>query len=107
MKKPIKVFLCPKGLGACLVHTMRSGAEQPVSYASRSLQPAEQNYAQIEQEALAIIFAVRHYHQYLYGRSFTLVTPLCRIFGSAKMQRWALILSAYQYNIEYVSGKLN
>ena len=98
---------------------MPSGAEQPVAYASRSLQPAEQKYAQIEREALAIIFAVRRYHQYLYGRSFTLVTdhrPLCRIFGSkeaipplatAKMQRWALILSTYQYNIEYVSGKLN
>ena len=96
---------------------MPSGAEQSVAYASRSLQPAEQKYAQIEREALAIIFAVRHYHQYLYGRSFTLVTdhrPLYRIFGSKeaipplaasknpKMQRWVLILSAYQYNIEYV-----
>ena len=121
VKKPIKVYCdaSPKGLGACLVHVMPNGFEQPVAYASRSLQPAEQRYAQIEREALGIIFAVRRFHQYLYGRSFTLVTdhrPLCRIFGSkeaipplaaAKMQRWALILSANQYNIECVSGKLN
>ena len=121
VKKPTKVYCdaSPKGLGACLVHVMPSGVEQPVAYASRSLQPAEQKYAQIEREALAIIFAVRRFHQYLYGRNFTLVTdhrPLCRIFGpreaipplaAAKMQRWALILSAYQYNIDCVAGKLN
>ena len=121
VKKPIKVYCdaSPKGLGACLVHIMSDGSEQPVAYASRSLQPAEQKYAQIEREALAIIFAVRRFHQYLYGRSFTLVTdhkPLCKILGpkesipplaAAKMQRWALILSAYQYDIECISGKLN
>ena len=65
------------------------------------------------------LFLVRCFHQYLYGRRFTLVTDhrlLCRTFGSkeanpplaaAKMKRWALILSAYQYSIEYVFGKLN
>ena len=98
---------------------MSHGSEQPVAYASRSLQPAEQKYTQIECEALAIIFAVRCFHRYLHGRSFMLVTdhkPLCKILGLkefirplavAKMQRWALILSPYQYTTEYVSGKLN
>ena len=98
---------------------MSDGSEQPVAYAFRSLQPAEQKYTQIECEVLAIIFAVRRLHQYLYGRSFTPVTdhkPLCKILGlkesipslaTAKMQRWALILSAYQYDIECISGKLN
>ena len=74
---------------------------------------AETNYAQIEREALAIIFAVRKFHQYLCGRPFTLVTdhrPLCKILGhnqgvpalaAARMQRWALILSAYSYKTEY------
>ena len=98
---------------------MSDGSEQPVAYASSSLQQAEQKYAQIEREALAIIFVVTRFHQYLYGRSFMLVTdhkPLCKIMGpkesipplaAAKMQRWALILSAYQYDIECISGKLN
>lgn len=108
-----------QGLGACLVHHMMDGLEQPVTFASRSLQSSEQKYVQIEREALGIIFAVRRFHQYLYGRSFTLVTDhwlLCKIFGpkegipplaAAKMQRWALILSAYQYTIKYMSGTLN
>ena len=46
VNKPIKVNCdaSPKGLGACLVRVMRSMVEQPVPYASRSLQPAEQQY---------------------------------------------------------------
>ena len=119
--KPLKVFCdaSPKGLGACMVHVMPTGDERPVAYASRSLSSAEQNYAQIEREALAIVFAVRRFHQYLYGQTFTLVTdhrPLCKILGEkesipplavARMQRWALLLSAYQYKIQYIPGKLN
>ena len=60
---------------------MPNGEERPVAYASRSLSQAEQNYAQIEWEALAIVFAVQRFHQYVYGREFTLVTdhrPLCK-----------------------------
>ena len=60
-----------------------------------------------------MIFRVKKFHQYLYGRAFTLQTdhePLMTILGqktaiptltAAHMQRWALILSAYQYNIKY------
>ena len=83
--KPVKLYCdaSPRGVGACLMHII-DGQEKPVAYASRTLTPAEVNYAQIEREALAIVFAVRKFHQYLYGRQFTLVTdhrPLCRILG--------------------------
>jgi len=121
VQKPIKLYCdaSPVGLGACLVHVIQDGLEQPVAYASRSLQPAEQKYVQIEHEALAIIFAVKCFHQYVYGWEFTLVTDhqlLWKILGlkegvpplaAARMQWWALLLSAYQYKIEFISGKSN
>ena len=44
-----------------------NGKEQPVAYASRTLNDAEKNYAQIEREALALIFDVKKFNQYLYG----------------------------------------
>ena len=76
VSKPLKLYCdaSASGLGACLVHQMPDRSERPVAYASRTLTAPEQNYAQIEHEALAIVFAIRRFHQYLYGRSFTLVT---------------------------------
>ena len=62
---------------------------------------------------------MRQFHKYLLERSFTLVTdhrPLLKILGpkeevptlaAAQIQRWSLILSAYQYNLEYTSGVSN
>ena len=101
------------GIGAVISHVLPSGEERPVAYASRSLSKAEVNYSQIEKEALALIFGVRRFHQFLYGRKFVLVTdhkPLVTIFGSkqsippiaaARLQRWSIILAGYRYEIEY------
>ena len=59
------------------------------------------------------MFGVKKFHSYLYGRMFTLVTdhkPLTTILGpknkvpplaAARLQRWALVLSAYSYDIEF------
>ncbi len=121
LKKPVRLACdaSPYGVGACLTHVMSDGSEQPIAFASRTLTTAERGYAQLEREALALIFGVRQFHKYLVGRSFTLVTdhrPLLKILGpkegvptlaAARLQRWSLILSAYQYNLEYTSGVSN
>ncbi|XDV15015.1 hypothetical protein PO909_015169 [Leuciscus waleckii] len=103
----------PYGVGAVVSHIMPSGEEKPIAFASRTLSKAECNYAQIEREALAIVFGVKKFHQFLFGRRFTLLTdhrPLTSIFGphsgipslaAARMQRWTLLLSAHQYDIKY------
>lgn len=61
------------GVGAVLAHRTPDG-ERPIAYASRSLTAAERAYSQIDREALGIIFGVRKYHQFLYGREFILRT---------------------------------
>lgn len=105
------------GVGAVLSHVLDNGEEKPVAYASRTLNAAERRYSQLEREGLAIVYGVKKFHNYLHGRSFTIESdhqPLSHLFSetksiptmaSARIQRWALTLAAYQYNIRYKSGK--
>ena len=51
------------GLGACLLQEGR-----PICHASCTMSTAEENYAQIEKEALAIVFVMERFHQFTYGR---------------------------------------
>ncbi|GFN82080.1 transposon tf2-6 polyprotein [Plakobranchus ocellatus] len=72
-------------VGAVLSHITRNNEERPIAYISRTLNPAEKNYSQLDKEALAIVWAVRKFFNYLCGRYFTLVTdhqPLKFIFGN-------------------------
>jgi len=98
------------GIGAVISHVARDGSEHPIAFASCSLSVSERNYSQIEKEALALVFGVRKFHQFIYGRHFTLVTdhkPLLAILGpkkeipplaAARMQRWAFQLSGHDYD---------
>lgn len=52
-----------KGIGF-----VRMQKGQPVTYASRTLTKAEENYSQIEKELLAQVFSMEHNHQYVHGR---------------------------------------
>ena len=101
------------GIGVVLFHRYQDGSERPIANASKTLTETQRKYSQIQKEALAIIFALHKFHQFLYGRRFILVTdhqPLTKLFGPTtatpklaanRLARWALMLNQYDYSIEY------
>ncbi|KAI5715463.1 hypothetical protein M8J77_016422 [Diaphorina citri] len=108
----------PYGIASVLSHVVNN-TEHPIAYASRSLTSSEQNYSQLDREALAIVFGVTHFYNYLFGKHFTLVTdnqPLTRIFHpnkslpqmtSARLLRYASFLSGFNYSVQFKKGKDN
>lgn len=102
----------PVGLGAILCQENKI-----VAYARRSLSPVEQRYSQTERECLAIVYGVEHFHLFLFGKSFTLVTdhrPLTAIVNtqnkpkakqqSLRLERWRLRLATYDFKVVYRKG---
>ena len=99
-----------KGLGACLIQKGKV-----VCYASRALTKTEQNYQNLEQEALGAIWGMEKFHYFLYGKEFTLETdqkPLVSIYKkhmvdiSPRVQR--LIVRSFPYlpfKVVYKKGK--
>lgn len=100
------------GLGAVLFHKVGS-EERPIAFASRTLTKTEQAYAHIEKEALAVVYGLKKFHKYLFGRKFVIYSdhqPLAGLLGedrpipamsAARVQRWALQIAAYEYKWVY------
>ena len=99
-----------RGLGAALLQ-----GGQPVAYASRALTDTEVNYAQIEKELLAIVFACEKFDAYIYGRDCVRVQtdhkPLESIFrkelctAPKRLRRMLLRLLKYSLDVTYLKGE--
>ncbi|UYV70957.1 K02A2.6-like [Cordylochernes scorpioides] len=108
----------PVGIAAVLSHGINK-VEHPIAFASRSLTDAEQNYSQLDREALAIVFGVDHFFHYLFRHKFTLITdnqPLTRIFHpkskfpkmtSARLLHYASFLAGFDYVVSFKKGTEN
>ena len=106
-------------VGAVLSNIYPNGDEKPITFASRTLNKNELNYSQLDKEATAIVFGVKKFNQYLFGRQFILSCDdkaLCSIFGkesdipvlaASRLIRWSIILNAYDFEIVFRSSDKN
>lgn len=107
------------GLGAVLAQKGSNSICRVITCISKSLSSIEQQYPQVQREALAIVWAVKRLYYYLIGKKFTLYTDnqaLKFIFGQHKdlgkracnrAAMYALELQMFSYHVEHVEGKKN
>lgn len=87
---------------------------RPIAYASRTLNKAEKRYPTIEKELLSVVWSVKYFRPYLYGRKFRIETdhkPLVYLFGmtdpSNRLMKFRLLLEEYDFIVDYVKGPKN
>lgn len=106
------------GIGVVL-YQLPDGEKNPkniryIAFVARSLQPSERNYSATQRELLAIVFALKKLHYYLWGRHFTLFTDhraLTFMHTQKEMNSmltaWQETILDYNFKVEYRPGALN
>ncbi|GET01638.1 retroviral-like aspartic protease 1 [Rhizophagus clarus] len=99
-------------LGAILSQKNEDKKERVIAYASRTLGKHERNYGITELECLAVVWAVKHFHHYLHGQKFTVITDhaalryLLNLSNPAgRLGRWLMFLNSYNLEIINRPGK--
>jgi hypothetical protein len=102
------------GIGVILCQLDDEKNEYVVAYASRTLSQEERNYTTTERECLAVLFGIKQFKPYIYGKHFTVYTDhgslqwLLKLKDSnGRLCRWALQLQGMNITIKHRSGKAN
>ena len=97
------------GLGATLLQEVK-----PIAYASKSLTASEKNNEQIELECLGILFGLKRYHHWVYGRKVLVETdhqssiPIFKkplYLCPARLQRMTIQMQRYDIEVLFRQGK--
>ena len=113
------ILMCdasPIGVSAILMQRGSDGQEFPIHFASMLLDETQQKYAQLHREGLAIIFGLKKFYQYLYGRKITIVTDAQSVkemfhptkataaVAALRIQRWGVYLTQFDYDLVHRSS---
>ena len=86
----------------------------PVAYASRKQLDREKRYSVMERECLGIVWGIKKFASYLYGKQLTLQTNYRALgflkvskFDNPRIMRWVLALKSFVLRVEHIKGKDN
>ena len=120
-KTQVWVDVGPNGASAYVVQIDKNDPNKKylVTCASRSFSKSELNYSQVEKEAFASLWACEHYHIYLFGSVFELVTDSRAVSiildknseskrrTPIRLQLWRSRLNQYNFTTKLVTSELN
>ncbi len=102
------------GIGAVLMQEDVNNRRRPVAYTSTKLRRVEQNYSVMQQEALAVVWALKHFKDMIFGYPVHVLTdhgPVTNLSKgkkiSGKLARWQLIIQGLNPTFQYLPGRLN
>ena len=105
-----------QGLGAVLQQIQNNGEWKPICFASRFLTNFEAKYSINELELLAIVWAVEHFKNYVYGVKFKIISDHKTIMTvskpnrgnktfSSRLTRWVDRLLPFEFEVVHVAGR--
>jgi hypothetical protein len=84
--------------------------ERDIAFFSKTFSETQRAWSTSDQEMYAIYFGVRHLHHFLSGRKFLILSDHDALrhdekpSHSAKVNRWKLHLSEYDFDIKHIKG---
>jgi len=94
-----------------ILSRMQDGTEWLIAYASRQMNKAEQAYSPSEVEMLALVWATKYFHCYLYGKQFLVRTDHAALSwlrnfadNNSWLMRWSLRISEFGFIVEHKAG---
>ena len=97
-----------------VMHQGKHPHMHPVAFESRKMTPAERRYPVHEQEALALVHALKIWRHYLMGRSFKVKTDNWALKYlktqptlSSRQARWLYLLEEFDFELEHIPGRTN
>ncbi len=115
-KKPFILCTDASSLAAGAVLMQASESQRPhvIAYASSVLNSAECKYSVTHLEALAVVWALKHFRAIVYGYPITIYTDhsaVTQLFSgknlTGRLARWYLTVMPFEPTIKYLPDKVN
>lgn len=101
--------------GAAALGQKHGEEEVIVAYFSHKWTQTEAKWGSTEREAATVLFALRHFRDYIWGRPILVITDAQALIhvrtlkteGSSRLARWALELNEFDLTVKHRAGKLS
>ena len=93
-------------LGVVLTQDGGDGLDQPITFTSRRLSKAENNYSTIERKGLSMVYVLQKYQHYLLGGHFKMYIDhsvlkylVNKPMLGGRICRWLLLFQEYDFEV--------
>ncbi|GKT37895.1 hypothetical protein ADUPG1_003833, partial [Aduncisulcus paluster] len=99
------------GVGG-MVAMIQDGVEKPLAFYSKKFTDTERKWCTLEQEAFGLYWVMTKARNFLWGRKFVAETDHRNLTfmlknESAKVQRWRMAVSEFDFEVHHIKGKEN